>query len=187
MTEPVVVLRYNTVDNYEVVGYMLTRIGEKYSLTSIEHCSCYSTEYEDEESHTLSLEEVIQLAKNKSDPRVPDTKTEDDSLLGLYELILTHQEDLKDANFVGPLVSEEYYKNGEFSFKLPTIKITRKNYKKWESEIRSAIKRKIKNITNLNVDYNFELEEFFIDYWLPKNSENLDDFENKAIETIEAI
>jgi hypothetical protein len=102
--EPVVVLRYESWNDWgQVDGYMLTRIKKRYALTCINHCSCHSTQYGDERDHTITAKKLIQLAWNKSDPRVPDTRTEMPDLVSLYDMILEFQEEiLKNPKWVGP-------------------------------------------------------------------------------------
>jgi len=102
--EPVVVLRYESWNDWgSVDGYMLTRIKKRYALTCISHCSCDGTDFGDESDHTITAKNLIQMAWNKSDPRVPDTRTEMLDLIILYDMILEFQEEiLKNPKWVGP-------------------------------------------------------------------------------------
>jgi hypothetical protein len=93
-----VVVRYDSGEDYSKYGYMLVRIPNKtqknlYAFKNILHCCCSSTEYPEEDDFTLSYEDVIRFAENKSEPRVPDKETENEFLLKLYELILKNMKD----------------------------------------------------------------------------------------------
>ena len=118
-----VVIRYDSGEDYSVNGYMLTRIPNPsettflngfdpsettflYAFEKISHCSCYSTEYPKEEDYTLTYEDVIRFAKNKSDPRVPDTVTDDKYLLKIYEIILKNMID--NPEWISDVVYQDY-------------------------------------------------------------------------------
>lgn len=120
------VLRYSEND-YETYGFAVTLYKGKYAISNINHCSCFDTEYDDDEN-TLTLEEVIKLAELKADPRVPDVKTKDKYLLGLYELILGYQKELKNPKWIGPGVRRQ----GSFEVRIISNKVyDKKKLKFW--------------------------------------------------------
>ncbi len=83
-------------DGYESTGYALYRSKGMFEIICIDHCSCFDTveilENYDEVDFEHTLENIISLATNKSDPRVPDIVTQDPHLLALYESILEHKD-----------------------------------------------------------------------------------------------
>ncbi len=89
---------YGANDGYECTGYALYRSKDMFEIICIDHCSCYNTvdilENYDEVDFEYTLENIISLATNKSDPRVPDIVTQDPHLLALYESILKHKDQL---------------------------------------------------------------------------------------------
>ncbi len=75
-------------------------------------------DYDITEEHNLTLTEVLNLAKNQSDPRVPDVKTTDKYLLGLYKMILEFKEELKDNTWIGPKVDTLRFYEGSFKVRI---------------------------------------------------------------------
>jgi hypothetical protein len=89
-----VVIRVDTPD-YQVEGYALVR-GENslFNIVDIRHCSCNQTDYDEEDECNLTLNQVIELAVRKVEPRLPDVVTDDIHLLELYKLVLEHQTEI---------------------------------------------------------------------------------------------
>ncbi len=100
-------------DGYSTTGYALYRSKGMFEIICIDHCSCYETveiveNYGDD--FRECLENIISLATNKSDPRVPDIVTQDPHLLALYESILQHKDQL--LTWV-PSTNEEFARDDE--------------------------------------------------------------------------
>ena len=85
---------------YETSGYCLSYYNKKYAIKNISHCSCNGTEIADTSDHTLTYEEIRKLAKEKSEPRIPDIKTTNKWLIKIYTYIESKQNEeelLQDA------------------------------------------------------------------------------------------
>ena len=167
------VLRYSQ-DEYESYGFALTRYNGKYAIANISHCSCFGTEY-DEVENTLTLKEVIKLAENQSDPRVPDVKTTDEFLLGLYKMILEFKEELKDNTWIGPKVNTLMFYEGSFQVRIIFNKAyDKKKLKLWyEKHLYS-----IPHISNVEIKIIDDI--IYVKYYLTiKNKAPLDEIPGK--------
>jgi hypothetical protein len=164
------VLRYSE-DEYESYGFALTLYKGKYAIANINHCSCFSTEYNDDEN-TLTLKEVIKLAELQADPRVPDVKTKDKYLLGLYKLILEYRKELKNPKWIGPGVRRE----GSFEVRI----ISNKAYDK--KKLKTWYMNHLYSVIPLlfNTEVKIENDIIYVHYSLSINSEmSLDEIPGK--------
>jgi len=85
---------------YQTSGYSLSYYDNKYAIKNISHCSCNGTEISESSDHKLTYEEIKELAKKRSEPRIPDIKTTNEWLIKIYKYIeskLTEEELLQDA------------------------------------------------------------------------------------------
>ena len=85
---------------YYYTGYSLYRSNGKFEIICTEHGSECNTRdivegYDSDDDFELTLDQVIRLATNKSDPRVPDVATDNPHLLALYKSILEHKDVLQ--------------------------------------------------------------------------------------------
>jgi hypothetical protein len=83
------VLREARVVDYDVDGYLVTYCVpvHKFALEIFSHCSCYGTDIPESETHTLTYDELVNLAKKKADIRELAITT-DPQLLEIYRKIL---------------------------------------------------------------------------------------------------
>jgi hypothetical protein len=84
------VLREERVDGYDVSGYLVTYCIpiHKFALENFGHCSCNGTDIPESETHTLTYDELVNLAKKKADPRGWYAITTDPQVLEIYRKIL---------------------------------------------------------------------------------------------------
>jgi hypothetical protein len=83
------VLREAIVVDYDVDGYLVTYCVpvHKFALEMFGHCSCNDTDIPESETHTLTYDELVNLAKKKADIRELAITT-DPQLLEIYSKIL---------------------------------------------------------------------------------------------------
>ncbi len=75
------------------MGYALTRTtNNRFDIVNLEHGTMCETDDLLDDEGAYSYDEILELATNKSDPRIPDIATDDVHLLTLYVSILKHKE-----------------------------------------------------------------------------------------------
>ena len=89
--EPIPIIRVDEYNDYEVNGIVLTRFNDKFAITEFHHCSCFYTEYDEENDHNLSLKDVIEKAKN-------ELNNEAKFVAKFFEMILEHENELLSAD-----------------------------------------------------------------------------------------
>lgn len=160
------VLRYSE-DDYISIGFALTRENGKFSIVEVVEIDGDLTDADDyvdydiTKEHNLTLTEVLKLAKNKSDLRVPDVKTTDKYLLGLYKMILEFKKELKDNKWIGPKVNTLMFYEGSFKVRI----IANKEYD--TKKLNIWFEKHIYTIPNLSgAEIKIENDIIYVHYWL---------------------
>jgi hypothetical protein len=97
MSAPTIIIRTEASNHFTYsMGYVLTRTNDRFDIVDVSHGSMCDTEdfLGDVAAAAYSVDEIIQMATRKSEPRIPDIQTTSKDLLALYDSILQHQSEL---------------------------------------------------------------------------------------------
>ncbi len=88
------IIRVDEYNCYDVHGYILTRFNDKFDINENNHCSCFDTEYGEEDNHIYTLNDILNFAENNLDFNNPLEKNTDSIVKLFYDLILKHKDEL---------------------------------------------------------------------------------------------